>query len=193
MYKEKFQNILGENEEIIRIERAKKTTVVLKKISSIIITIIVIYGIIYYFNFLLSTMSSLNYNPIWMNYIVTGIVIIMLLDIIFSLKAYSNYFICLTNKRIIIRYGTFVNNYKQYSIDNVTGNIQTICKQSIWDKKDSKDASSSIWVEIELLPVGHDKIYISTSYSIENGYEMAKEIEKVIKANAKLTEKITKE
>ena len=193
MYKEKFQNILGENEEIIRIERAKKTTVVLKKISSIIITIILIYGIIYYFNFLLSTMSALNYNPIWMNYIVTGIVIIMLLDIIFSLKAYSNYFICLTNKRIIIRYGTFVNNYKQYSIDNVTGNIQTICKQSIWDKKDSKDASSSIWVEIELLPVGHDKIYISTSYSIENGYEMAKEIEKVIKANAKLTEKITKE
>ena len=192
MYKEKFQNILSENEEVVRIERTKKTTVVLKKIVSIIIAICVICGMFYYVD-LVTRLWDFNSNPIWKIYMGIGVAIIILLDFILSLKTYSNYFICLTNKRIIIRYGTFTNNYKQYSIENVTGNIQTTCKQSIWDKKNSKDASSSIGIEIELLPVGHDKIYISTSYSIENGYEMAKEIEKVVKANAKLTEKIIME
>lgn len=192
MYQEKFQNILGENEEIIRIEKAKKATFVSKKIISIIITISIILGLCYYTGFLLST-TSLTNNLSWINYVSIGIAIIILLNIIFSVKAYSNYFLCLTNKRIIIRYGSFTNNYSQYSIDNVTGNIQTICTQSIWDKKDGKNASGIIFATIELLPVGHKSIYISTRYSIENSFEMAKEIEKVVKSNAKLPDQITKE
>lgn len=121
------------------------------------------------------------------------ILIIFGLIYLISLKACSNYFVCLTNKRIIIRSGTFSNSYRQYSIDNVTGNITTTCFQSIWDKKDCKEASCKIIASIELLPVGHDSVDIYTNYSITNGYEMAKDIEKVIKSNAKIERAIIKE
>ena len=123
-----------------------------------------------------------------MKYIFLGLFFITALSIIFSMKKCSNYYICLTNKRIIIRYGIFTNNFSQYSIDNVTGNITTRCIQSIYDSKNGKNSSCIISANIELLPVGHKSISIYTFYSIVNGYEMAKEIEKVVKSNAKITD-----
>ena len=35
----------------------------------------------------------------------------------------KNYFVCVTDKRILIRHGCFTNSYLQYSIENVSGNI----------------------------------------------------------------------
>ena len=192
MYEEKFKNILLENEEIVIAERPKKTTFILNRIISIIVTICVITGTFFYIKFLVSAIS-LDSTTNWTIYFMICITIIALLKIITYYKAYSNYYFCLTNKRIIIRYGTFTNNYNQYSIENVTGNIKTSCTQSIWDKKDGKDASGKVSASIELLPVGHGSIYISTRYSIENAYEMTKEIERVVKNNAKSIENVVKE
>ena len=118
MYEEKFQNILGEDEKIVKISRVKKSTFFIKKIIGTIISICILVGLCYYIKFVLS-LSGQTSNTNWMNYAYVGIAIIVLLNLIVSFKASSNYFICLTNKRIIIRYGTFTNNYNQYSIDTL--------------------------------------------------------------------------
>lgn len=97
-------------------------------------------------------------------------------------KGQKNYYVCLTNKRLIIRYGIFTNNFNYYSIENVSGNITTVCKQSIFDKDNENNCA--VYCKIELLPVGHEQLMIFTS-NLVDGYNFSKLLEKVVKENSK--------
>jgi hypothetical protein len=115
--------------------------------------------------------------------IVPGVFFLITLTVyIISSYGQRNYFVCITNKRILIRHGCFTNSYKQYSIENVSGNVAISCKQSIFDRRN--ETACNLHLYIELLPVGHNQLNIYTA-ALNNGYEFAKQIETTIKQNAK--------
>ncbi|MGN0960905.1 MAG: PH domain-containing protein [Christensenellales bacterium] len=199
---DKFRNILHENEKVIDSASANKKSFIVKRILipailfavvTIILTIVAICNPRHYVEgTVVGTWAKPGYYegfPLWVLFLVSGILLTILLLVWFiSNKASKNYFICLTNKRIIIRHGAFTTDYTYYAIDKVSGNITISCNQSIFDKQDNNCAMN---IEIELLPVGHGKLLIWTP-SIVNGYEFSKKIDKQVRDNAKLI-KSTKE
>ena len=190
---EKFTNILNDNEKVIAVTNATKSYALKKSITTFIIGL--------FFLALFGTLSiALPWreieNPTYFHpegsmvgfpwivaVIVPGVFFIVTLTIYIVAKfGENNYFVCLTDKRILIRYGCFTNSYHQYSIENVSGNIEINCNQSIFDRRNEK--ACNIRLAIELLPVGHGKLTVWTA-AVNNGYELAKQIEKVVKDNAK--------
>lgn len=61
MYKEKFTNVLNENENIIRIEKAKMTTCIMKKIIYWLITIAIIFASSKFVSFIALMEIRLNF------------------------------------------------------------------------------------------------------------------------------------
>lgn len=198
----KFKNILHENEEVVASVCANKKSYIMKRVLfpailfalvTIILTIVAIYNPYHYVkgtgSGIWATPGYYEGFPLWILYLVSGVLLTVLLLVWFiSSKASKNYFICLTNERIIIRHGAFTTDYTYYAIDKVSGNITINCNQSIFDKQDNNCALD---IKIELLPVGHGELLIWTP-SIVDGYEFSKKIDKQIKENAKLI-KSTKE
>lgn len=193
---DKFKNILHENEKVIESTCANKKSFITKRVIfpiilfsvvTIILTIVAICNPRHYVersgNGIWSKPGHYEGFPLWVLFLVSGILLaIVLLVWLISNKAAKNYFICLTNERIIIRHGAFTTDYTYYAIDNVSGNITINCNQSIFDQN---DANCAMMINIELLPVGHSELFIFTP-SIVNGYEFSKKIDKQIKNNAKL-------
>ena len=191
---EKFQNILTEDEKVIKITKAANSYITKRCIGTLIAAIffLILFGTLSWAlpwrEVVLErgwgeTTTEMQGFPWIVAIIVPGVFLfITLLVYIFSKNGKDNYFVCLTNKRIIIRSGAFTNDFKQYSIENVSGNITTVCSQSIFDRGNEK--TCALFLNIELLPVGHEKLNIWTA-AVEDGYEFAKQIEKVVKDNAK--------
>ncbi len=190
---EKFQNILTEDEKVIKITKATNSYVTKRCIGTLIAAIffLILFGTLslalpwreVVIEHAWETTTEMQGFPWIVAIVVPGVFLfITLLIYIFSKNGKGNYFICLTNKRIIIRSGAFTNDFQQYSIENVSGNITTVCSQSIFDKGDENTCAMRL--TIELLPVGHEKLNIWTA-AVEDGYEFAKQIEKVVKENAK--------
>ncbi len=194
-FSEKFKNILHEDETVVDSTCADKKSFVLKRVSisailfavvTIFLTIVAIRNPGHYVG---GTGTGVyakpgHYEgfPLWVLFLVSGILLTtLIINIIMSTKASENYFICLTNKRIIVRHGIFTTNYTYYAIDKVSGNITINCNQSIFNNKDN---ICSLRIEIELLPVGHSNLLILTP-SIIDGCEFSKKIDKQIKNNAK--------
>ena len=126
--------------------------------------------------------------PLWVLFLVSGILLAILLVVwLLSHKASKNYYICLTDKRIIIRHGVFTTNYKYYAIDKVSGNITINCQQSIFERNTN---CCALYLEIELLPVGHTGLRIWLP-SIVDGYEFSKKIDAQIKENSATAKAIT--
>ena len=190
-----FKNILNENEKVVDSTCANKKSFVMKRVLfpailfvviTTILTIVAICNPRYYvkgtYNGFFTTPGHYEGFPLWVLFLISGILLTILLVVwIISHKASKNYFVCLTNERLIIRHGAFTTDYTYYAIDKVSGNITINCNQSIFDNKDN---SCAISLKIELLPVGHGELFICTP-SLINGYEFSKKIDKQIKTNAK--------
>lgn len=202
----KFKNVLHEDEKIVVATSANKKSYVLKRVLAplivflvvtTILTIVAILNPVHFVN------DKYYYKgewldgyyagfPLWVLYLVSGsILAVLLLVLLISCMASKNYYICLTDKRIITRHGAFTTDYTYYAIDKVSGNITINCNQSIFDK--SKN-SCALYIKVELLPVGHSDLQIWTPSLIE-GYDFSKKVDKQIKNNAKLENesKATKE
>lgn len=120
---------------------------------------------------------------VWILFAISSILLAtILIHCLISSKASKNYFVCLTDKRIIIRHGAFTTDYTYYAIDKVSGNITITCNQSIFERQNEDCA---LGIKIELLPVGHSNLHLWTP-SLVNGYNLSKKIDKQVKANAKL-------
>ena len=194
----KFTNILNENEKVVAVTNATKTYALKRCFVTLMLTL--------FFAVLFTTLSvALPWREVQTHWgpemhgfpwivavIVPGVFLLITLTIFIICKSgEKNYFVCVTDKRILIRHGCFTNSYTQYSIENVSGNISVACNQSIFDRRNEK--SAGLIIDIELLPVGHSRLTIWTA-ALNNGYEMAKQIEKVVKENAKKhKQKATKE
>ena len=194
--KNKFEKILEENEKIISIDSASSKPYVWKRmlipmilslIATLVLTIISIAN----------PWKEITETQWWTgNEVVTGhtgfpwfVTLIVLVGLVLLLsglyvllkKAQSNYFVCLTEKRIIIRKGMFKIDYNSYNLENVSGNIVCNCSRSVFDNQEN---SCSIFCTIELLPVGHNKLFISFP-SLNNGYDFAKSLENIVHSNSK--------
>ena len=202
----KFKNVLHEGEEIIDVTSASKGSYIKKRILfplilffvvTIIMAIIAITNPREYVDpvilhgYVLHEGYYAGGFPLWIVFLVSGIFLFILLLVAgISYRASQNYFICLTDKRIITRHGSFSTDYTYYAIEKVSGNIKINCDQSVFDQKES---DCSLQINIELLPVGHGELVIFTP-SLVNGYEFSKKIDSQIKANAELnSEKQIKE
>ncbi len=185
----KFSNILTEDEQVVAVTNATNTYAFKRCFVTLMLTL--------FFAVLFTTLSlALPWRQVdtywgpemrgfpWIVAIIVPGVFLLVTLIIFVIAKFgeNNYFVCLTNKRVLIRYGAFSNSFKQYSIENVSGNISISCNQSAFDRRNEK--SCGLIVDIELLPVGHSRLTIWTA-ALNNGYEMAKQIEKVVKDNSK--------
>ena len=194
---DKFKDVLHEDEKIVDSSCVNKKTFILKSILiplalffvvTIILILVAIINPVHYVEEKIVGSSPIPIPghfegfPWWVVFLVSGILLVVVLLIcLFAYKLAKNYYICLTNKRIITRHGLFTTNYSYYAIDNVSGNITTKCIQSIFEKNEK---SCSLSINIELLPVGHGKLDILTP-SIMNGFEFSKNIDKIIKINSK--------
>ena len=193
---EKFKNVLHEDEKVVDATTANKKTFIQKRILFPLILFILVTTILTIVAILnphqyIEEIDSLWVNkhghyvglPLWVVFLVSGLLLlILLITWIMAYKSSNNYFICLTNKRIIVRRGIFTTDYTYYAIDNVSGNITINCDQSIFDKK--IENACSLFLTIELLPVGHGELRLYTP-SVLNGYSFAKNIDKQIKENSK--------
>lgn len=197
---DKFKDVLHENETVIDSTCANKKSFIMKKILkpailfaivTIILTIVAICNPRHYVEGIETELWTKpgHYEgfSLWVLFLVSGILFAFLLVyLLVSIKESKNYFICLTNERIIMRHGAFTTDYTYYAIDKVSGNITINCNQSIFDKPANNCA---INIKIELLPVGHGELLIYTP-SVVNGYEFSKKIDKQVKDNAKLIKSI---
>lgn len=189
---DKFKNILHDNENVVDVACANKKSFIIKRVLfPAILFVVAIIVLTIVANCIPERRDYLGYYrsgfPLWVLFLVSGVLLIILLIILAILyKASKNYFICLTNERIIIRHGIFTTDYTYYAIDKVSGNITIDCRQSIFDRREDTCALN---LKIELLPVGHDHLSIFTP-SIVNGYEFSKKIDKQVKDNAKLIQPI---
>lgn len=194
-FKDKFKNILHEDENVVDTACANRKSFVLKRILiptllflvlTIVLTIVAVTNPRHYVDGNSYWRDSGHYEgfPSFVVFIVSGVLLFVdLIVFVISLYASKNYFICLTDKRIIVRHGAFTTNYTYYAIDNVSGNITIRCNQSIFDRNSD---NCSLCVQIELLPVGHSGVLVWTP-SIVNGHEFSKKIDKQVKVNAKRT------
>lgn len=149
MKKEKFEQVLQKNEEILWAEGVNKGAYFLKEgLKSIIYVGIVaffmsfisaIYGRIFF------DIASTNLG----NFIAKSFVIIFCIGIILSFINIglfaNNTFLAITNKRIIKRSGAFNNKFIHYSLKNI-GTCEVI--GSIFDKK-GKDGSATLTVTVK--------------------------------------------
>lgn len=189
----KFSNILTENEKVIAVTNTTKSYALKRCFVTLMIAL--------FFAVLFTTLSlalpwrevKTHWGPEMRGFpwivavIVPGVFLLITITIYtISKLGEKNYFLCVTDKRILIRHGCFTNSYLQYSIENVSGNVSIACQQSIFDRKDEN--ACNLHLNIELLPVGHGHLSIYTA-CLNNGYEMAKQIEKVVKDNAKANAK----
>ena len=171
---DKFKHVLHDDENIVFSTTVNLRTYIATKLFSLFAFLPLIL--------ILTVVSIVISNGLP---ILIGIVIIiplMILMISVFLRGARNYCICLTNKRIIVRRRIFTTKFSYYSIEKVTGNVETHCSQSFLDRKNEKICG--IIAAIELYPVGHGKISILTPSLIE-GQEFAKRMEKQVKENAK--------
>lgn len=175
---DKFKNVLNDDEKITKVTTTNNVYSFKRTLPFIILTVIItiLFG---------GLAIGLSYEGFpWIVSIILIVLFIIITIVFYSMfkKGQKNYYVCLTNKRIIIRYGIFTNNFNYYSIENVSGNITTVCKQSIFDKENENNCA--IYCNIELLPVGHGQLMIFTS-NLVDGYNFSKLLEKVVKENSK--------
>ncbi|MCQ2555801.1 MAG: hypothetical protein MJ149_00520 [Clostridia bacterium] len=187
-----FDSVLEEGEKVIETRKAdSKAWVTPAILPPIFIGLFASLGLLIAAFVTLVEWCPDNALGLWiaLAVVVTLFVILVTLIAIFNKKASKNYEVCLTNKRLIIKHGVFTNDYDFYSIEQVTGNIQTFCNQSIFNKKDDV---CNVCCDIELYPVGHNNLSIFIK-CILDGNKFAKKVESVVKANAKSLEKSLKE
>ena len=172
---EKFKSILKENEKVIFVTNATKANIYPLSIFIFVISFI-LFGALF-------IPISILFNLCWLNAIYVLLVLFnVAVTITFRMKFVRNYFICLTDKRVIIRKGIFTTDYEKFSIENVSGNIEVKTNQSVFDR--ANEGACDIHADIELLPVGHGKLNIWTS-NINNGLKFSELLEEVVKNNAK--------
>ena len=179
---EKFKSILKENEKVVFVTNATFGSVYSSAIGWGILALI-FFGM--FLGFLPLEISEGNLNNLLALWIILPLVltaVTVLLIILIGKKFLKNYYVCLTNERVIIRKGLFTVNFDKYSISKVSGNIEVNTKQLLFDRKN--ETSCRVFATIELLPVGHGKIYISTE-SLNNGLKFSELLEKTVKENAK--------
>ena len=201
--KEQFEQLLQEDEKIITVTKMNKMGAYFKycllpAILGVLLTIILLVISActytpehmvetpnYWGNLSAYTQEMASGLPYYVSGIVFAIFAVITLITFLLVKLYSDHYaICLTNERIIICTGMVTNDYRYHALTNVSGNITAKCNQSLFDK--GTNNACSVIFSIELLPVGHDKVNFLTP-SILNGFEFAKQVEKVVKANAKKT------
>ncbi len=202
-YNDKFEKVLNDNEKIITTSKATKRTFILKKI---IVPAILTTFVTVLFSILAATLPYKYVGKGWYgdSYTTTGyigfpwfailigggVLLLITLFVLFcAIKGSNNYYACLTNERVIIRYGAFATKYVNYSIEKVSGNMSIHCAKSIFDSNNENACRVSAF--IELWPVGHSHINLGIQ-TIDDGYDFAKTLEATVKANAQKLLKETK-
>lgn len=202
-YNDKFEKVLNNNEKIITTSKATKRTFILKKI---IVPAILTAFVTILFSILAATLPYKYVGKGWYgdSYTTTGyigfpwfailigggiLLLITLFVLYCAIKGSKNYYACITNERVIIRYGTFATKYTNYSIEKVSGNISTHCAKSVFDSYNEN--ACSITASIELMPVGHSRVNLFIK-TLDDGYDFAKTLEETVKANAQKQSKTTK-
>jgi len=144
---ENFKNILIEDEEIISVTQAYKKGYRLNRtfVNVLLTACVVIWPVVIYI---------LSWIP---NYI-------------YQHASAKKYFVCLTNKRLIVKKGVWTTNYDIYALNNLS-NIYN--KQTIFDNENS----CSIVCELKSASV-NDHTPSFKIYSIQNGFEFSKLIQK---------------
>ena len=193
-YTDKFKTVLYEDEKVIASASASKKSFILRQILAPAIIFLVatlaltIVAIVCPRRFVPSDGSFWSRDhyagmPLWVLFLVSGVLLAIFGLVFFlSYKSANNYYIALTEKRIIIRRGALTTDFSYLAIDKVSGNIQITCNQSIFDRNENNCA---LYISIELLPVGHRGISIATP-PIVDGYNFSMAIDKQVKENAKL-------
>ena len=185
---EKFKNVLHDDEKILYVTKASKGAI-WNALSILVLTVYSIFLIFGSTPFILMAsgeFASTTAGAIGLIVIASLLLLFWILYILMMLKYRKNYYIALTDTRIIERKGIININYTSYDIINVSGNITIEQKRTIFDRKNEN--ACSLYMKIELLPVGHNELNIYTAF-VENGYELSKIIEKQVKANAKKANK----
>ncbi len=135
--KEKFENILQSEEEIIFVEGVNKIAFFLKNIFAIpVITLILFSGIYLAVDTQIGTKGTNLFNTL-----IIIFCIISFLTIITSILISRNLYFAITNKRIIMRSGAFNNKFIHYSLKNV-GTIEV--SGGILDSKGTNGSATLI-------------------------------------------------
>ena len=174
---EEFSDILKKDEEVIATAKACPKTIAIRAMLPFLGV-----GTFILITFIPILCTVLGHDPIeWCMLIMPGLFYILAAIFgILASKAGKNYAVCLTQKRVIVKYGIFTKNYRTFLIERVTGNIVSTCNQSFFNRKDT---AVSLNVRIELYPVGHNNVTIYTQ-PIFDGRDFLNKIEEVVKKNS---------
>ena len=179
---EKFKSILKENEKVIFVTNATYGSVYSAAIGWGILALIFFGMFLGVSPVFISEGKSNNLLALRIILPLVMTAVTVLLFVLLKRKYLKNYFICLTNERVIVRTGLFTINFEKYIISKVSGNIEISTIQLFFDRKN--ETSCRVGAHIELLPVGHGTIGIRTE-SLNNGLKFSELLEKIVKENAK--------
>lgn len=112
--------------------------------------------------------------PFWVPILVFSVLaIVNVIVFVFTTKEAKLYAICVTESRILIRYGVARANYQTFPFDCVTGDAMIVCDQSIFDQADGNDCSVRVSIP--------SKLYIHfITPSLVDGFDFAKKLERSV-------------
>lgn len=184
MFKDKFELILDEDEEVKWCNNINTSAYVKKNFLKIFLlglfppVAILFLGVPY--SLVILVLSILNKIELWIgiaHFIFS--IIVCLLFITYLKKNANNTYCCITNKRIIKRNGAFNNKFIHYSLKNI-GNV--VASGSFFDSK-GKEGSATLVVSVKEFHSNSDgnssplKLVVE---SLNNGYDAYKYLSKEV-------------